>query len=240
MLKKGSDIVKNNFDNKDYQHTESFFKPVIQSTSQKDPLVYDLNTVSKILEKINVSEDAPVYGEPRYAGRIFDVFILIEWGDNLFIIDQHAAHERILYNSFISGQIPKQDLLVPITFSTESDDDDKFLQFKKEELANLGIVLEKDGSLWRIDALPAGWKMSDSETINKILDLKNAKENMAERWAASLSCHQAVKENDYLDEKTALELAKCALVLPQALCPHGRPLWTQITKEALYRAVKRS
>jgi DNA mismatch repair protein MutL len=63
---------------------------------------------------------------------------------------------------------------------------------------------------------------------------------MAERWAATLCCHQAVRDGDYLDDAAAFALAQAALALPDPHCPHGRPIWTAISREALYRAVRRS
>ncbi len=186
------------------------------------------------------AEDAPIYGEPRYIGSVFGVFILLEWGEKLFIIDQHAAHERILYNRFLSQPIPVQELLVPITFNTESEEDDRFFEAKKEGLAALGIVIEKDEDTWQITALPAGWRLTDAQTVKEILSLREAGENIAERWAATLSCHQAIRDGDRLDEATALALAKEALMLPEPRCPHGRPIWTEVTREALYKAVRRS
>jgi DNA mismatch repair protein MutL len=186
------------------------------------------------------AEDAPIYGEPRYAGSVFGVFILLEWGDKLFIIDQHAAHERILYDRFLSQPIPGQELLVPISFNTESEEDDRFLDTKKEELAALAIVIEKDGNSWQINALPADWRLTDAQTVKEILTLREAGENIAERWAATLSCHQAIRDGDRLDDAAALALAKEALMLPQPRCPHGRPIWTEVSREALYKAVRRS
>jgi len=185
------------------------------------------------------AEQSPAYGEPRYAGRIFGLFLLVEWRDRLFIIDQHAAHERILYNRFISETIPTQELLVPIPFTTESDDDDRFLEAQREQLANLGLVIQNDANGWRIDALPPDWRMGDDETVHKILELRNAGENMAAHWAATLCCHTAIRDGDYLDEKSALALAREALELPEPRCPHGRPIWTEISREALLKAVKR-
>jgi len=186
------------------------------------------------------AEDAPIYGEPRYAGIVFGVFLLLEWGGKLFIIDQHAAHERILYDRFLSAPIPKQDLLVPISFNTESEEDDRFLEAKKEELANLGIVIEKDGNAWQIAALPADWRITDEQTVKEIISLREAGENIAERWAATMSCHQAVRDGERLDDASALALAKEALSLPQPRCPHGRPIWTEVTRDALYKAVRRT
>jgi DNA mismatch repair protein MutL len=188
----------------------------------------------------SVAEAAPVYGEVRYAGRAFGLFILAEWGDKLFIIDQHAAHERILFNHFLSGPILKQELLVPIPFTTESAEDDFFLESKREDLTALGIGIERDGSFWRIEALPAGWKLDDTKTVREILELRNAGENIAERWAATLCCHAAIRDGDYLDDASACTLAKEALALPDPRCPHGRPVWTEISREALYKAVRRS
>jgi DNA mismatch repair protein MutL len=172
-------------------------------------------------------------------GRAFELFILVESGDKLFIIDQHAAHERILYDAFLSKPIPKQELLVPIPFSTASADEDKFLGSHQKELANLGVIIEEDEGEWRITALPANWKLGDAETVKEILELRTAGENMAERWAATLACHAAVKDGDYLDDTSALALAEEALRLPVPRCPHGRPVWTTLTKENLYKAVRR-
>jgi len=182
---------------------------------------------------------APSGGRTRFLGRLFGLFILVEKGEGLFIIDQHAAHERILYERFIRGPVPKQELLVALPFSTDSPEDDRFLEEKREELARLGIVIKKSEDEWLIEALPAGWKLSDRETVKEILSLKTAGENLAERWAATLSCHGAVKDGDYLDEETALALAEEAFTLSVRLCPHGRPIWFEINRRDLLRAVKR-
>jgi DNA mismatch repair protein MutL len=175
----------------------------------------------------------------RYLGRLFGLFILVEKGDRLYAIDQHAAHERILYDRFIAGPIARQELLVAIPFNTESPEDDRFLGEKRGELAELGIVLKKNDQGWLIEALPAGWKLSDRETVAEILALKTAGENLARHWATTLSCHRAVKEGDFLDEETALALAEEAFALPVTRCPHGRPIWFEIGRQDLLRAVKR-
>jgi len=176
----------------------------------------------------------------RYVGKLFSLFILAEKDDRLYIIDQHAAHERILYERFIKNPIQKQELLVPIPFTAESSEDDYFLEEKKGELGKLGIVLNKTENEWLIEALPALWKLSDRETVEEILKLKIAGENMAERWAATLSCHAAIRDGDFLDEKTALKLAEEALNLPNPHCPHGRPIWCEISRNDLLREVRRN
>ena len=187
---------------------------------------------------------SPNYGEPKYAGRAFGLFILIEHGDKLYLIDQHAAHERILFDKFLESPIPKQELLTPILFCAESDDDDAFLETKREEFSRLGLIIERDEGVisekgWRIEALPADWRMSDCETIKEILSLKTAGENIARRWVAAICCRAAIKDGDYPDDETAFALGKEALALREPRCPHGRPIWTEISKEALLKAVRR-
>ncbi|MCL1991472.1 MAG: DNA mismatch repair endonuclease MutL [Spirochaetes bacterium] len=175
----------------------------------------------------------------RYIGRAFGIFLLIERGERLFIVDQHAAHERLLYDRFLSRPIPKQELLAPIPFACESEDEDRFLEAKLVELARLGVEIEKDAAGgWLIQALPVGWQQSDSQTVKEILNLKAAKENMAERWAATLCCHKSIKDGGYLDESAALELALAAFA-SEPTCPHGRPVWTEISRQALFKAVRR-
>ena len=181
----------------------------------------------------------PENGKARYLGHLFGLFILVEKDDRLFIIDQHAAHERILYNRFMEGSIPKQNLLVAIPFTTESPEDDNFLEEKRKELARLGIVIRKTESGWLVEALPSLWDLPDSETVEDILNLKTAGENMVEHWAATLSCRKAIRDGDFLDEKTALALAEEAFALPVHLCPHGRPIWFEVSRRDLLKAVKR-
>jgi len=194
---------------------------------------------SSRLSETSPSNTSPAYGDMRYAGRIFDLFILMEWGDKLYIIDQHAAHERILYNKFLKEPIPKQELLAPITFTTESDEEDAFLSANSEELSRLGVEIKKDENTWSIEALPADWRIGDSQTVKEILELRSAGENMAKRWAATCCCRAAIKDGDILGDETAFELGREALLLPDPRCPHGRPVWTEISKEALFKAVRR-
>ena len=175
----------------------------------------------------------------RLIGRIFDLFILVEYNEKLIIIDQHAAHERILFNSLLEKPVPEQELLVSLPFQTENKDEDQFLESRKDELARLGIKIEKDDGSWRIDALPSGWDLSAEETIKKILSLKTQGKDIVENWLISLSCVKAVKDGDYLDDESALALAEKALNLKELRCPHGRPIMFELSREEMLKAVKR-
>ena len=217
----------------DFQHA--------QKANNSPVSQFEVTRIREKFSEINSSADGnvPVNGQARYAGRLFGLFILIEWGEKLYIIDQHAAHERILYNRFLEEPITKQQLLAPIPFCTESDEEDEFLRTKSEELSRLGVEIEKDEDGWNICALPADWRIGDAQTVKEILELRTAGENMAERWAAALCCRAAIKDGDYPDDETALALGRQALELPDPRCPHGRPIWTEISRDALFKAVRR-
>jgi DNA mismatch repair protein MutL len=202
-----------------------------------------------------VAESKPIFktaGHIRFIGRALGLFIIVEKKNRLYIIDQHAAHERLLYNHYASTPITAQELLVAIPFAASGAEEENFLLKKQDELKKLGIVIKKDDEdaaggegAWRIEALPAGWKSNDRETIQEILSLCSSGENLSKRWAAALACRSAIKDGDWLDDASAYELAEAALALEEETgqlprCPHGRPLWKELSREELFKAVRRS
>ncbi|MDR1955774.1 MAG: DNA mismatch repair endonuclease MutL [Treponema sp.] len=212
-------------------------KPLVHSPSPKAADLA-LEALAESTLPQEVAETSPAYAV-RYVGRAFGLFILVEHGDKLFVIDQHAAHERILFDELLSKPIPTQELLVAIPFVTECEEDDRFIAQHQADLARLGVIIKADNGTWRIEALPVAWRLGDTATIKEILNLKTAGENLAEHWAATLICHHAIKEGDYLDESTALALGEAALKLAVPRCPHGRPIWYEINRETLFKAVRR-
>ncbi|MEW6565323.1 MAG: DNA mismatch repair endonuclease MutL [Spirochaetota bacterium] len=177
-----------------------------------------------------------------YIGQLFCLFLLAEAKNGLlYIIDQHAAHERILYDNLQANRVKKQELLIPIPFDTDSEEKDRFLASHQEGLAELGIVLEAQGQgHWIISALPVTWKKGDADTVRDILELETAGEGFAERWLATMACHMAIKDGDYIDDITAQALIDAALALPVPRCPHGRPIWTTLSRDELFLAVRRT
>jgi DNA mismatch repair protein MutL len=180
------------------------------------------------------------YGTFKFIGRLWGVFILVENESRLYIIDQHAAHERILYQRYLSRPIPGEKLLVPLSFNTETADEDTFLSAHRDELSRLGIHLEQEAPhIWRLDTLPAGWHATDGETVKAVLALPRTGMSFIESWAASCACHTAIRDGAFLDEQTALRLAREAMDIPVHHCPHGRPIWVEIAQEELLKGVKR-
>ena len=176
----------------------------------------------------------------RLVGVAFDLFLVAQRGDRLYLIDQHAAHERLLYDALRSKPAVRQELLVPYPFSVDSEQEEAFLSSRLEELEKLGIGLEKEGDgAWQLTALPEIWKRADAQTVRELLDLRNAGVDLAERLYATMACRAAVKDGDYLDGTAAAALAESALTLPIPRCPHGRPIWMEISLTELLKAVRR-
>jgi DNA mismatch repair protein MutL len=175
----------------------------------------------------------------HFHGYLFGLFLLVSRGECFYLIDQHAAHELILYNKALKGPIARQPLLVPIRFNADSEEDDRFLSAALPEFEKLGVVVKKAGDTWVIEELPALWRLSDGETVRELLSLREAGGNMMERWAATMACHAAIKDGTHLDGESALKLAERALSLDTQRCPHGRPIMSVITRNELLTAVKR-
>jgi DNA mismatch repair protein MutL len=175
----------------------------------------------------------------RFYGYLFGFFLLVSDGECFYLIDQHAAHERILYEKFLASPIARQPLLVPIRFTTNAPEDDRFLSGAAAGLEKLGVIIKKAGDAWVVEELPALWRLSDAETVREVLSLREAGENIVERWAATIACHAAIKDGSQMDAASALNLAAQALKLPARYCPHGRPIMRIISKNELLKAVKR-
>jgi DNA mismatch repair protein MutL len=202
--------------------------------------LYDRAGSEDVSAPSEAAEPMPSYGMFRFIGRLWGVFILVERESRLYIIDQHAAHERILYQRYISPPIPGETLLIPLPFNTETVEDDHFLNTRKDDLRGLGLRLEQEAPhLWRIETLPAGWCASDGETVKAVLALPRTGAGFVESWAASCACHTAVRDGAFLDERTALNLAQEVMDIPIHHCPHGRPIWVEISREDLLKGVKR-
>ncbi len=177
----------------------------------------------------------------RVIGSFGSAYVLVEQAENLLMIDQHAAHERLLYEKFISNTgAVSQALLAPqiITVSHEQKNliDDNIEVFKE-----LGFEISPFGALeYQISALPSVLKnVSAQELIEEVLgDIKNPV--LRREDLIRLACRRAVKAGDKLSDTELKSLVECFLnsdVIPT--CPHGRPVITVITKKQIEKSFKR-
>lgn len=177
----------------------------------------------------------------RYIGTALGTFLLAEKNNVLYIIDQHAAHERILYDRIMSSQGHRQKLLVPYIIETESAADDAYLESIAQELDEIGFSSENRGNgRWEFTSVPERWKGSELDLSRGLLDNRLEPGSIMSVLSAMTACKAAVKDGDVLDAGTAEEIARKALELPEPHCPHGRPVFTAISREQLFALVKRT
>ncbi len=177
----------------------------------------------------------------RYLGQIMSVFLVVEKGNSLFLIDQHAGHERVLFNAFMEAAGQKQKLLIPYDLETDSEEDDDYLLRNMDSLNQAGFELTKESEgKWLITSVPVKWRGTAKDLQEAILKDKKEGPDIIRTIAAYSSCKAAIKEGHYIDSSTAEHLIKDIFALPDPHCPHGRPVWTELTKENLYQLVKRT
>ena len=179
----------------------------------------------------------------RYIGPCLGTFLLVEKNNCLYIIDQHAAHERILFDRLMNsqGESARQPLLIPYKIKTESKNQDKQLEKLLPELNKIGFETEHTGEgLWEIKTIPDRWTGTEYE-LRTLLFVKQVEpEEIIRSIAAMTACKAAVKDGYVLDDVTAARLAEQAFTLEDPHCPHGRPIYTVISREKLFELVKRT
>lgn len=174
-----------------------------------------------------------------YLGQVLGVFLAAQLGDEFILVDQHAAHERILFDALMSGGCAAQELLVPIVHESESDAEDAYLKAHAEELEVLGFRLRREGGSWLLETAPAMLPASKTGALFELLRTRPDPDALLREVAARSACRAAVMDGDALDDAAAVSLIRQALDLPDPHCPHGRPIWIRMSKEDLYRAVRR-
>ncbi len=190
-------------------------------------------------------EEAPVIP----LGQIADCFIVCQHGKDLFLIDQHAAHERVRYDRLAERAegIPVQVILVPYLIHADPDDV-QLLMDRQEELKRLGITYEQAGpDVIRITGAPEDLSESDMDRcIKDILiafhdrDVPSA-ETLRHRMLAFAACRGAVKRGDPLNIRQMRELIHDLFETARPfVCPHGRPTIVRFTPEELGRLFHRT
>lgn len=176
-----------------------------------------------------------------YLGMTLGTFLLAEHNNQLYVIDQHAAHERILFNKIMEGGSNRQNLLVPYILETANSAEDQYLESIQNQLCDSGFdITNCGGGTWEITSLPLMWKGTEKDLQTDILENRKEPDQIIRHIAATAACRAAVKDGHVLDADTACEIIDQALKLPDAHCPHGRPIWTVFSKSQLFDLVKRT
>lgn len=187
----------------------------------------------------------------RPLGQVHQSFIVATNDESLWIIDQHVAHERVLFEHHLRMRLEthaeSQRLLLPIVVELQPAQQ-AVLQEISHELARSGFEAESFGQrTFAIKAAPAEIRPEDTEKLLlEILDEVNSEsrsltlEDLRHKIAASVACHAAIKVNMLLDHKKMewllreLEKTKCPMT-----CPHGRPILLRYSLREIQKAFKR-
>ena len=186
----------------------------------------------------------------RYIGPAFNTYLLFEAGESLLLIDQHAAHERVLYDRFMiryQGETQSQRLMTPMLIPLTVRDIDRITEIK-DELTAIGFDLDIfDATTVAVRATPVILGEADPvrELLVDILDSSYGKakvvpqERMKQR-VAQMACKHAIKGGDSLPHHDVEMLIRQMLETGvQPTCPHGRPIVQEIAKRELEKRFKR-
>jgi len=187
----------------------------------------------------------------KVIGQVMGTYILVESRDGLILIDQHAAHEKIIYESLIkrhqSLSVISQDLVVPETMELDFRESD-ILETFLDELHSLGFHIEHfGGTTFVIKAIPSiidekEIKPVIMEIVEKALTDQNrfSKAKWLEECLILMSCHNAIKANKNMNimemEMLLKDLEECDNPMH---CPHGRPVQVTFSKDELEKLFKR-
>ena len=185
--------------------------------------------------------------EYKYIGILFRTFIIIEIGNDMFLIDQHAGHERILYEQIKENyknhlQNNSQLMLIPEVYNLSH----KEIEFVKENIElfrNTGFDIELFGeNSVKISGIPdIEYKVNKNKMFLDVLDEmltteRTAIKDVEERFIATVACKAAVKANMDLSRQEVDNLIQRLLKLKNPFtCPHGRPTTIKFSKDELFK-----
>lgn len=182
-------------------------------------------------------------------GQVDRTFIVAQSEDSLFLIDQHAAHERILYDKLVAAHndIPAQQMLIPLYIDVTAQDVN-MIEEHREEFLRLGVDIEAAGeTMLRVSSLPSDIKADDAEDfvreITKMLsELRTINaSDLRQNILHMTACKAAIKAGEVLNMRQMRQLIidLCNTEHPFT-CPHGRPCMVEINSTELYKMFKRT
>ena len=219
----------------------------IESTPQETAPIYEQQNLEQ-LDSHFLTKDARK--KHKIIGQLFDTYWLIEYEDKLFIIDQHAAHEKVLYERTmkkISEKTFTSQTISPPIILTLNQDEVQALETYEAQLSMFGYEIEPfGGKEYAITAIPADFTDIDMKTmfIEMLDDFANISgkdaPNLIMEKVASMSCKAAVKGNNHLSRPEIEALIDELLELDNPYnCPHGRPTIISMTKYEIEKKFRR-
>lgn len=203
-----------------------------------EPVIVPVESVAEapVVQPL-IEEEAPV----QYVGEVFSTYILVQQGDSVFIIDKHAAHEKIIYNRLKEQARTEEQLLLAPVAVTVSREEHTALLDAVEELQQAGISIEDfGGQSILVRSFPLDLTGEDIDnTLREIAtglvggnrEIQSSKLD----WIYhSSACRAAIKAGDISKPAELVELSKQVLADESIrFCPHGRPVCIEMTKKEL-------
>lgn len=181
-------------------------------------------------------------GDFRYLGQVAGTYLVLAKGrDTLLLLDQHAVHERIMFEKFRSGGLrgTTRPLLMPLTLALHPAEAERFMEIR-DTLAELGFAAEltEGGAACRISALPPAMERGDASAFLREA-LAGKKDDLASLWITH-ACHSAIRAGQQLTPADALELVRQWLATEEPdYCPHGRPCAVTLDPADMEKLFKR-
>ena len=192
-----------------------------------------------------------VRAEYKLIGQVFDTYWLVEFRDSLYIIDQHAAHERVLYERTLKNMKNREftsQYLSPPIILTLSMQEAQLLEENMDRFTRIGFEIEPfGGEEYAVRAVPDNlFSIAKKELLMEMIDdladglTTNMTPELIDEKVASMSCKAAVKGNNRLSAQEVDALIGELLTLDNPYhCPHGRPTIIAMTKRELEKKFKR-
>lgn len=212
---------------------------------------YVPETKENIIQETYIKDEIHMYKEEKlvykYIGQAFDTYILIQIKDKVYIIDQHAAHERLLYEKFKENFYSKnketQMLMIPLLIELKNSEC-LVVSNNIEYFENCGFILEKfSDNSYKISGIPniadldIDYKSMFLDLVDELMGSNKTEYKDKEfRFLATLACKAAVKGNMNLTKEENIKLLDEMLKLENPFtCPHGRPTAYEISKYEIER-----
>ena len=243
-----SDLKKDNSETRDiFAENKAYLENL--ERMKKQNAATSVNIAGSAEAKISEQQTIEIKKELRYIGQVLNTYLVLEDGTDIYFADQHAAHERLLFDKFIAqlngGFVNSQPLLSPYIIDC-SGEEFAFLSSKKETLKEMGFVIEEFGNnSFKISEIPvcfADLKFGNlfSEILSDLNELKSITlDSLLKDKIAQKACKAAIKSGDVLREQEINVLLDALNKNIGLKCPHGRPVVVKITRTEIDKWFKR-
>ena len=233
---------------KKYDNALKVKSPAAQAKDEDidtDWMTYLQNAKKASANRENIFAD----GYFRVIGQVFETYILVEKGENLLMIDQHAAHERLNYEALKkeleNTGIMQQMILEPIEIKLHPNEYEVYTE-NKDEFSKLGFECQANGDIITVTAIPGDISWSDGEPLflellSQMSDMKNSIiSEKKERLLYTISCKASIKANMKISQQEMENLVSKVFALENInTCPHGRPIVISLSKSQIEKDFRR-